>query len=437
MRRRTAVISVLVLFVAVLAVIAPYLVGMRVESLFRQHVARLSDRTQLPIEVVQYKRGWLHAQAMTRIQLPHGHDVELQHHITHGPYAVFGWARIESASVNKSNKLLKHFFGDKPAATVDTQFGYGGSVALDLSSPSFNKPAPHEQDVTVTWKGATAHIRYNGSKLRMHVSVPGFHVNADDGEMRVRGLEMKGTGSLLPAEDAGTSEWGGEAHASLQRFLFHAPKQAHHIAFSVKWDAEAGLDKAGKYGVDARLEMVDAVFGLPLRGRHKPLMFDDGTLHFNVQGIATKPLGKVVHQFRALNRQDDTNPGRDRRRTIALLKKELPALLTRDAEVAVEIPALKSSLGSLELSGNATFDHAQIEDTESRNLINLASRTEMNLQFTSGKPLLKRIMSKRPYRLRMLVADRVLVPRDDRYTLKAHFGAQGLTLNGRSVSHPQ
>lgn len=429
-------IAGIVIIIAILAAATPYVVGWRVESLFKHHVARVSDRTGYPVRIVRYDRGWLHSRAVTRVSLQDDVTLTMKHRITHGPYGVSGWADIESTPVLQGQSALVHYFGDKPALTVDTLFGFGGDVYLHATSPAFRKKARGARGGTLVWGGARINAHYDGKRIHYKAGMPKLVVKSDHGELSVSGAKLRGEGSLFPPAGSGDGgiDWASKSKARVQKIFVYAPGKGERVQASLRWHMKTGLDKNGNYGVDLRFQVRNGVFSLPRQsGGHKPFEFDKAVFHASIQGVPTKPLAKFIYLIRHLSIRNGGGPEVAGKKALVTLQRLLPRLLAEDTRLVVEIPPVQSNLGKLGLQASASFAPVRGSSRGTASLVGLMQRTDINLHAFAARPLLERLLSEKPHLLRMLVARDFLQSRHGRYDLKVHFGQQGFTVNGQAA----
>lgn len=430
MKRIIAGIVLIALIIA--AVAAPYVIGMRVENLFRQHVARLAAQINRPIQIVQYQRGWLNAEAVTRVKLPDTR-ITLHHHITHGPYAVFGWAKIRTTPDLEDNPAVNYYFGDKPALTIKTRFGFDGTVHMQARSPEFKKPGRKHPDTTVTWGGVQATVRSDGSRIHYTATFPLLGIQTPKVDMTVHGISLQGSGRAMPVTASGQTpiNWQSKSLARVEKFALHNQREEAKIQASLKWHLETGLDKAGHYGATSRLQITNAMFKQAGGRQSTPLKIDKAVLHMALNGINTKALARLVRDVRTLSRQSATAGQPTPDKLFKRLMQHLPELLTQSTEFLVEIPVYKSNSGELGLHGRATLGPPRPGLDHLPPVFKLLRRIEVNLQAFASRKLLHRILGQRAAVLKTLVKRQWLQLENDRYTLRAHYGPQRVSINGQ------
>ena len=89
MSKKAISITTVVILLILVAVVAPYFIGAKVETEFREGIAQAKTEYGYPIELTDYERGWLHSHAVTRVQIEDT-TFDVEHEITHGPLFVFG-----------------------------------------------------------------------------------------------------------------------------------------------------------------------------------------------------------------------------------------------------------------------------------------------------------------------------------------------------------
>lgn len=424
-------ITVLALVAAIAAVAAPYLIGLRVETLFHQHVARLSAQTGYPIDVVRYERGWLHAQAVTRIDLPDDVTITLQHRITHGPYAVFAWATVKTTPRFNDIPMLTYFFGDKPPVTITTRFAFDGTVITHARSPAFSKTTRARPDRTVTWGGAEAAVRFDGERLHYRLTAPKLALSGPDGRLSITGTRLTGSGGrgVRPGQSPTAINWHTQTRARIQEFVLRS-KDLHARA-SLSWQVETGLNQDDDYGADFRLQIANAVFRAPWDNSAKPFKLDKALVNIALHGIDTQALAQLLRDIGSRRSQRGTTPPATPNRLPAVVLGHLPALLSQDTELIAEIPAFDSNRGQLGLRGHATLGPPQSGNTILPPAIKLLQRLNISLHAFADSPLLHMALGSRADVLNSLVERQWLELEDGRYTVRMHFGPQRFSINGR------
>lgn len=418
-----------VLIVAVLAA-APYWIGLRVETLFHRHVARISAQTGLAIEVLRYQRGWFESRAVTRINLPGAVTLKLRHHIIHGPYAVLGWAEVESTPVLEDNPRLAHYFGDKPAVTIHTRIAFDGSVTTRAHSPAFRQPARTDPDVTVTWGGAKATVRFGGGNVHYTVTAPKLKLAGPDRIVSISGMKLEGTGAARsPTATAAGINWHTETRVRVQRFLLRDPSQNVHVQTSLSWHIETGLGPSGHYGVDSRLRIANTVIQTPRGDRSRPFKLDKAVVKIGLQGIDTQALSRLENSIGRPYGQPGPMPV-TRHRIFAILLTHLPELLSSDAELTIRIPVFASNYGHLGLRARVSLSPPGPGFVIFPRAIRLLRRLNISLRAFADKRLLQ-FMTPQTHLLQSRFARHWLELDDGRYTLRIHLGPQRFTINGQ------
>ena len=128
MSKKGVGIAVVVILLILIAGVAPYVIGGKVETRFREGIAQANSEYGYPIELTDYQRGWLHSHAVTRVQIE-DQTFDIDHEITHGPLFVFGWASIHSELPQDFTPEVAGFFDQSPLV-ADTRLGFGGGNFL-------------------------------------------------------------------------------------------------------------------------------------------------------------------------------------------------------------------------------------------------------------------------------------------------------------------
>src|SRR5699024_10213879 len=352
MRRLLALSAV---FVVLAALAAPWLVGVRAQTLFRHNVANLAEHLQMSIDITRYDRGWFSADAVTELRWGDRRaPVIVQHHITHGPFVAPGWADIESTIVRAHDPLLDYFFDGRSPLAVDTRIQYNGDATIHVSSPTFDKTSPKAPDLSIAWGGFDSKFRISGERhVDYSLQAPKLSIAAADGAIHLQGLALSGF-SNMPAgtwQAGSPMDWDSEMLLRLEQARIRSAQENISVQAGLRWHMSTELDTADDLLFDNRLQFRDVDIH-PLQGTMPaPFRLDDTALHIRLSGIATAPLADFITRLQALVRYMEVQYGSEGRygngRLQAFMERRLPQLLPEllsdRTRLLIEIPSFDSN----------------------------------------------------------------------------------------------
>ncbi len=277
MSKKAISITTVVILLILVAVVAPYFIGAKVETEFREGIAQAKTEYGYPIELTDYERGWLHSHAVTRVQIEDT-TFDVEHEITHGPLFVFGWARIHSALPNDISPEMAHFFDESPLV-ANTKLGFGGGYRIGIQSPAFDKDLPDEPGVHLTWQGLKGYYARHDNEVDLQLNGGGLKLDAENRHLVVDDIQVSGDGSAMEnIEEADAKlDWDSRFEAKLGHYRMYDDAGAFDLAYGMRLHAKtangdndtvefhAGYDitdlqqRLGSLGFDAGY--VDGIFG--------------------------------------------------------------------------------------------------------------------------------------------------------------------------------
>lgn len=189
------------------AVVAPYVIGLRIESAFRAGIASLSEQSPYPIRISRYQRSLYSAEADTVIEIvlppeaqapdDDGHasdapaapkvlQLRLHHAISHGPRldGPLRFGRLVTApQLDAELKAsLAPLFGELPLLTLTTDLGYTGALSGSLQSPTVDASTAGADAVKVRWAGIDSSYSLGGGHFVLQLAAPSLDIVSDDGK---------------------------------------------------------------------------------------------------------------------------------------------------------------------------------------------------------------------------------------------------------------
>ncbi|HKL78280.1 MAG TPA: YdgA family protein [Gammaproteobacteria bacterium] len=352
---KKAVITGAVVAVAGAGAAAPYVTGMQAEQAFEANLAALSQNPQVEATLLGYDRGWLGAEARTRVvftPLDERLSVQLKHDIRHGPRpGAMGLAAVTSTPVVPAElqDTVDHYYGDQAPFTAELTIGLDGAQDITLSSPAFEGAPKGDPTAEIQWGGLSGHIQLE----------PG--AEAGTAEFRLPELEVHNhEGNLMMGAVQAESRfrrkaealWLGETQIKAERMELAVAdpdtERDHRFTFrdlrghhSVR-DAEKGafLTMASRWRV--------ASAGLDGQA------VSDAELAVEARHIHTPTLQTFNRRIRALQKRGLSQPALSRR-TNQIMRELLPRFLENSPELAVTRLAFRAPQGDFQGSAEARY----------------------------------------------------------------------------------
>lgn len=196
---------IVLLVIVAAALLTPFITGKIIEDRFEAKVALINQKFSKAFpqlaedELVQleYHAGWFTSSAKTTID-----KLVINHHIVHGPYGVFGVAKIDTRfEIPKHvEKELVTFFDGKQPYTINTKIGFTGTTELNIKSPAIvtkNIPSTRKS-ISITWQGLDFSSTFSKETVTSSFKIPKFAV-IEEGEASflIENINSKVTGNRL------------------------------------------------------------------------------------------------------------------------------------------------------------------------------------------------------------------------------------------------
>ncbi|GEM_PF-4388668 len=430
--------KILGVFVGILilaAVVAPYAIGYRTQQLFRQHVQKVSNYLanrsdgKISIKVTDYDLGYMSSTARTRVRYK-GQSFTIDHHLTHGPYMVFGWARIHShldASGHAQTRIANIFNG--PMLTVNTKFGFFGGYRVHVHSSSLRHPlsGPHAR---FDWRGMNAVYSRSGNSSHINAKIPALSITQDGHQVAMSDIKLN-------AAHSGTSRWQHHARVSIRR-LGLADGDGRHVSGRVALRVRQIPTHGGKQ-VSTHTQLT--FDNLKLTPSNKPIAktahINRFQLKWDLNGLNPDGLDKFADAIREGLRHDQSRtltPDKLDQQLANLAERYGPDVLTSDTDITLSIPTFQTPSGN----ANAKLDVALTGNGKPHiNILSLLQELSINLHAAANTKLIKHVMAqslpKRSIqsRLKLLQSRNIIQHQNHRYTLAFHYGNGSYTLNGK------
>jgi len=224
--------------------LAPIGLGWKLERDFRHHLAEY--RQQLPLELLEYRRGWYSSRARSRLQLSlaNGDSLPLllDHRILHGPGSEgLHYAHIRTSVVPEGAagaRLLQFFDGAAPLV-ISSDIGFLGGVSGELLSPAASSDA--SDPATLQWLGLRGHFRYSADDSgRLTLQAPALAFTGTTGNAELRDIAL----AAQLQRSAASGLWLGESSFNIglvEARFGESSLVAHGLSYSGASSEAAGL----------------------------------------------------------------------------------------------------------------------------------------------------------------------------------------------------
>lgn len=224
--------------------LAPVGIGWQLERDFRRHLAEYPP--QLPLQLLEYDRGWYSSRARSRLQLSlaDGESLPLllDHRILHGPGSKgLHYAHIRTSVVPEgaAGTGLLQFFGGVAPLVISSDIGFLGGVSGELHSPAANSAAA--DPATLQWLGLSGRFRYSADdNARLTLQAPALAFAGAAGSAELRDIAV----AAQLQRSAASGLWLGDSSFSIglvEGRLGESSLVAHGMSFSGHSSEAAGL----------------------------------------------------------------------------------------------------------------------------------------------------------------------------------------------------
>lgn len=329
------------------AVAVPYVIGLRVESAFRDAIAAAPAHYPYPVTLVHYRRGLFSADAVTRHDITLGPDAEhpefeaarvvavtLRHTISHGPRLdglrlarIVNTLRLDEQTAAQAAVL---FDGAEPL-TVVVDAGLGGALHGTLTSPPIGAAG---EASGLSWAGLQGRFRIDGRRFAGQLDGSGLRA----GELAVGAIAMRAD---LVARDGGL--WIGHFDTRLDTLAIEGPGAAVRLS-QLSIASDTG-EADGRLRSDNRME-IDAL-------RFDALQIDQAELRFAIEGIDAAALSMLSA---ALNRHAAaTGRGEDGLAERAAIAPALATVAAGQPKAVLDTLSFRMPEGAFKASGAVQY----------------------------------------------------------------------------------
>ncbi len=366
--------------IGVAAVAGPWLIGLRIESAFRDSVAAISAQSPYPIRISRYRRGLYSSEAETIVEIalppkpdsaepvpPKQLQVRLLHAISHGPRfdRLLRSGRMTTTPEFDGDIAvrLKPLLGGAPLFTLVTDIGYGGSVSGSLHSPAIDTSkaaADASSKLQLQWAGIESSYSLSGGHLLLRLDAPGLTMSGERQASAVIG-PMLLSADMTRIDDGPL--WIGTSTAAIDSMTFKAEDGSFVLKqFAINSDSQAidGLMNSGVQFSAAGLE----VGGSQFDKLHLKLAFD------RLDATATTEMSLALNRYQQSHGQDGSA---DPAAMMAELKPALGRLAAGHPEFRVDELSFSGPEGALKVDAAIRYtgdenldDFSPLTDVEGR-----------------------------------------------------------------------
>ncbi|WP_348764718.1 YdgA family protein [uncultured Salinisphaera sp.] len=441
-------IAVVVILLILIAGVAPYFIGAKVETRFRDGIAKASAEYGYPIELTEYQRGWLHSHAVTRVQIE-DQTFDIDHEITHGPLFVFGWAKIHSELPQDFTPEVAGFFDQSPLV-ADTRLGFGGGYRIDIESPAFDKEVPDHPGAQVAWQGLDGYYSRDGNQIELQLQGGGLKLDGPEGRIVVDDIRLSGDGSAMDDLGDGELDWDSRFEASLGRYQISDKDGVFDIAYGMRLHADTANGDNDTVELHAGYDITDLqINAQPDQGEPIDIDLDKAAIKLDLTGLNADPMEKAVLALRDI---DTTRQSPEQAQALAgrVLMELAPKILAGTPKLTVTVPPLETGHGQARgkiaagLIDSGEIPSRVAEATRDMPMLAMAQRLTLDANVFVDQQLIDwvadNLASERPAmardlnsQIKMLVQQGFLMREDGAVGLKLHSGKDAVVLNGHEI----
>jgi hypothetical protein len=450
-------ILILILFLILGWAGSTWFIGNETESLLKTYLKNTKNASaemgmETDYDLKEYKKAFLKSTAKTVMSLKTGDpqvdallkDIQFNNVITHGPILFvegkpsFGTAHIQStldldALAPETKEIIKTIFADKNPMTVNIVFGIDDTANYDVVIPAMEvqEDEAHfnlKEGILITGQinKTTLMGTAKGTIGSLQVKSDGLTVNTSESTLDV---DMQG---ILAGQMIGTSHF---AIPSLQITGDALPP------ISLGVDLTTNTRKAGEEALDGDITLVASKIEAPVDITN--IALNTSFKAFQVKGL--EQLAAIQKDLQQLQVEAmNGNLSEEKQQEMLEKVQNLPNIMLAAVQNTLEKDktglAIKANITSQQ--GNSVFDI----DT-----LYIGNRADINLEglLTGGLDVLlkvingsvdfsapKAIISSTPaaFFIPSLVEKGLIAETNDRYSVKASFKTDAVTLNGKSMS---
>ena len=450
MSKKAISITTVVILLILVAVVAPYFIGAKVETEFREGIAQAKTEYGYPIELTDYERGWLHSHAVTRVQIEDT-TFDVEHEITHGPLFVFGWARIHSALPNDISPEMAHFFDESPLV-ANTKLGFGGGYRIGIQSPAFDKDVPDEPGVHLTWQGLKGYYARHDNEVDLQLNGGGLKLDAENRHLVVDDIQVSGDGSAMEnIEEADAKlDWDSRFEAKLGHYRMYDDAGAFDLAYGMRLHANTANGDNDTVEFHAGYDITDLQLkAKPDDGDPIDVSVDQAAIKLGLTGLKAGPLQEAVVALREID-PSQHSPERVQALSARVFTELAPEILAGTPKLSVTIPPVETGHGEAQgkvSAGLISNDELPPEVADMRRrmpVLAMAQRLTLDADVFVDEQLIdwvtKNLASENPAMARELpmqitgmVRQGFLMREDDAVGVRLHAGKDEVVLNGQTI----
>jgi len=380
-------VMILSLLVAGLLAAAPWLTGRMIEQQYHTMIRQAAAESGMQLQSVEYRRGWLGAEASSRIEIPvengQTETVLIHHHIRHGlltfdngmPHLALGLIRHEIELSTQAQAGWQKLFGDKQPLKMRTIVGLDGTQEWRIESEALHY---HEgpKDAQILPLMLAMQINADGSEIEGSLEWNGLQAATDKASGDIAPLQWRfDMQRIRPFVWTGDSDW--------QQQSIHFRNRSGEISISgLKLTTHTTSDSQERLSSEQQLQLA----AFDVSGQH----YGPGKLNIAIRHIphsTIENLGHIQQQAAALSAQGDPAMARLAMQQLGMqLLGEIPTLIAADPAIDIHEIRLATPAGAI--NGNFHFSMTGAASNDVMNLPRLKQHTHMQLDLQIPEALL-------------------------------------------------
>lgn len=342
----------LLVAVAGLAVVVPYVIGGIAEQQMNGAVSRMTRNSDVQIKRTSFQRGLFSSMASYEISLTLPGEnkqlvIPMHSVIRHGPFA--GTLREVTITSTAAlppgyKKMLAPLYGDKPPLTVVATRSNDGDWHIAFHSPSFDV---QKDDRTMRWQGIEARTTVHGSRIAFQAHVPGGTFSGNGAKVDVGDIKMSGHGQMRPQE-SDVSDFTFDTTAASLAVHNTTGDDKPFVVTGIQLHERLKPAGAGAVSYAAELSAADLELGRSVHATNPKLST-------RMDGIDWAASEKLTASLHALKRKH-LAPAELQKQLLAAFQAQLPAFLARSPKATVAFDADTLTVRSHKAGESAPLD---------------------------------------------------------------------------------
>lgn len=417
------------LVILVLAVVAPYGVGVVTEQQWQSATQQLNAKSPfMQVQTSQYDRRYFSGQvaATVRILDPETgetHQVAFNGEISHG---VTG-SELEFTPSLPDNKAMKELFPDEqPRLTLTTHLW--GTVDIDLEVPAINVDQdPSGDQIKMAALSASAEIADQGNAIEFNLDWPGVTIDSDDVQLALKNVTITQDvervagriwqGSMTVGIDSLQADARGKPALQLKSLKIESDTEAEDQRLSSKIIAMADSivvdgQSTGPHHIEVGLDNVS----VPAWNDFLDVAAEGRMARATMSPNATPQ--QIMQQQMDIVRRTGT------------AARDLAA-----SGLSFGMPVIELEMPEGVVTGQWTVSHPEVSEDERADMQLLLQQAEAHLSLTVPRAVVKNYPAV-AQNLQGLIQQGFVTRDDDEYHVKATLDDMMIDVNGNKIPMP-